>query len=169
MAACVADTTIASMQVHDAHASPGDVDSYQRVLVVGTDDWAADHAAASVEQAGLDVLRCHESGQPAFPCNAFIPGRTCPLDVGFDVVLRVRARPSRESEPGEVGVVCGLRTGRPLVVAGVTMGNPFNSVATALVAEGGDAAVACRMAAQTQAADPSTERVEVLDLLPIRN
>ncbi len=104
-------------------------DSRQRVLVVGTDDWAADRAAASVEQAGLDVLRCHESGQPPFPCNAFIPGRTCPLDAGFDVVLTVRARPSRESEPGEVGVVCGLRTGRPLVVAGVTMGNPFNKVA----------------------------------------
>jgi hypothetical protein len=157
------------MEVPDAHASTGEVDSHQRVLVVGTDDWAADRAAASVEQAGLDVLRCHESGQPPFPCNAFIPGRTCPLDAGFDVVLTVRARPSRESEPGEVGVVCGLRTGRPLVVAGVTMGNPFNKVAKAVVAEGGDAAEACRMATQTKAADPSTERVEVVDLRPVRN
>jgi hypothetical protein len=135
---------------------------------VGTDDWAADRAAASVEQAGLDVLRCHESGQPAFPCNAFIPGRTCPLDVGFDVVLTVRARPSRESEPGEVGVVCALRTGRPLVVAGVTMGNPFSQVAAAVVAEGGDAAQACRTAAESRAPDPSTERVED-QLQPIRN
>lgn len=161
------------MGFHDAHARTGEVGSHQRVLVVGTDDWAADRAAASVERAGLDVLRCHESGQPAFPCNAFIPGRTCPLDVGFDVVLTVRARPSRESEPGEVGVVCALRTGRPLVVAGVTMGNPFNKVATAVVAEGGDAAEACRVAAEVsgevKAADTPTERVEVLDLRPIRN
>jgi hypothetical protein len=157
------------MEVRDAHASKGEMDSHLRVLVVGTDDWAADRAAASVEKAGLDVLRCHESGQPAFPCNAFTPGRTCPLDVGFDVVLTVRARPARESEPGEVGVVCGLRTLRPLVVAGVTMGNPFNEVATAVVAEGGDAAEACRMAVQTQAADLSTERVEVVDFRPVRN
>ena len=157
------------MEVHDAHASKGEVDSQQRVLVVGTDDWAADRAAASVEQSGLDVLRCHESGQPAFPCNAFIPDRACPLDVGFDVVLTVRARPARESEPGEVGVVCGLRAGRPLVVAGVTMGNPFTKVATAVVAEGGDAAEACRVAAQSMAADPSTQRAEVVNLRPIRN
>lgn len=157
------------MELHDAHARTGEMSQHQRVLVVGTDDWAADRAAASVERAGLDVLRCHESGQPAFPCNAFIPGRTCPLDVGFDVVLTVRARPSRESEPGEVGVVCALRTGRPLVVAGVTMGNPFTRIATAIVAEGGDAAEACRAAAEIKAADPSTERAEVLDLRPVRN
>jgi hypothetical protein len=157
------------MEFQDAHASTGESGSHQRVLVVGTDDWAADRAAASVEQAGLDVLRCHESGQPTFPCNAFNPGRTCPLDAGFDVVLTVRARPSREPEPGEVGVVCALRTGRPLVVAGVTMGNPFSKVATAVVAEGGDAAQACRIAAESRAADPSIEREEVIDLDPVRN
>jgi hypothetical protein len=156
------------MEFRDAQARP-EAAGLQRVLVVGTDDWAADRAAASVERAGLEVLRCHESGQPAFPCNAFIPGRTCPLDVGFDVVLTVRARPSREAEAGEVGVVCALRTGRPLVVAGVTMGNPFNGVASAIVGEGGDAAEACRLAAEAKAADPSIERAEVLDLRPVRN
>jgi hypothetical protein len=156
------------MEFRDVQARP-EAAGLQRVLVVGTDDWAADRAAASVERAGLEVLRCHESGQPAFPCNAFIPGRTCPLDVGFDVVLTVRARPSREAEAGEVGVVCALRTGRPLVVAGVTTGNPFNGVASAIVAEGGDAAEACRLASEGEAADPPIERVEVLDLRPVRN
>ena len=137
---------------------------------MGTDDWAADRAAASVERAGLDVLRCHESGQPAFPCNAFIPGRTCPLDVGFDVVLTVRARPSRESEPGEVGVVCALRTGRPLVVAGVTMGNPFTRSRHGHRGRGRRCSGGLPMAAaEIKAADPSTERAEVLDLRPVRN
>jgi hypothetical protein len=135
-------------------------------LVVGTDDWAVDRAAASLHQANIGVLRCHESGDPAFPCNAFIPGRMCPLDAGFDVVLTVRARPSRQPEPGEMGVVCALRTGRPLVVGGVTMGNPFSKVATAVVAEGGNAADACRAAANIRAADPQTERTKVLDLSP---
>jgi len=55
------------------------------------------------------------------------------------------------------------------VVAGVTMGNPFTKVATAVVAEGGDAAEACRMAAEIKAADPSTERAGVFQLRPVRN
>ena len=63
------------------------------MLVVGTDDWAIEQSAAALEEAGFGVLRCHEPGAPAFPCNALIEGRTCPLDVGFDVVATVRARP----------------------------------------------------------------------------
>ncbi|MGH3743864.1 MAG: hypothetical protein ACRDTP_03270, partial [Mycobacteriales bacterium] len=45
------------------------------VLVVGTDDWAIEQSAASLDSAGYRVLRCHEPGQPAFPCNAVLPGR----------------------------------------------------------------------------------------------
>jgi hypothetical protein len=119
------------------------------VLVVGTDDWAIEQAAGSLSAAGVEVLRCHEPGEPAFPCNAFIPGRRCPLSDGFDVVLTARARPSRTTEPGELGIICGLRADRPLVVAGVNAHNPFSQVATTVVAEGGDAAKACRHAAGT--------------------
>jgi hypothetical protein len=140
----------------------------RRVLVVGTDDWAIDRAAASLDSAGIEVLRCHESGDPAFPCNAFLPGRVCPLDVGFDVVLTARARPSRSPEPGEVGVVCALRTQRPLVVAGVTVGNPFRAVAATTVAEGGDAADACWTAVGIQAADTATVSVGSIDLRTVR-
>ena len=61
-----------------------------RVLVVGTDDWAIEQSAAALEEAGFGVLRCHEPGEPEFPCNALIEGRTCPLDVGFSVVATVR-------------------------------------------------------------------------------
>src|SRR3954451_2973099 len=121
-------------------------------LVVGTDEWAADQVAGALRRGGVEVLRCHYPGDPAFPCNAFIPGRVCPLDAGFDVVLTVRARPVRDPEPGELGVVCGLRTGRPLVVAGVTSQNPFASTAAKVVAEGGDAAEACWVARDERAA-----------------
>ena len=62
------------------------------VLVVGTDDWAVEQAAQLLTGAGSPVLTCHEPGEPAFPCNALIEGRTCPLDAGFDVVATVRAR-----------------------------------------------------------------------------
>ncbi|MEY2420202.1 MAG: hypothetical protein QOI95_269 [Acidimicrobiaceae bacterium] len=117
------------------------------VLVVGTDDWAIEQAADSLKAVGVEVLRCHEPGEPAFPCNAFIPGRRCPLSDGFDVALTARARPSKTTEPGELGVICALRSNRPLVVAGVSAHNPFSQVAAAVVADGGDAAKACRHAA----------------------
>jgi len=60
------------------------------------------------------------------------------------------------------------RTRRPFVVARVTMKSPFHKVATPGVAEGGKAAQARHTAAETKAADPSTERVG-FDLRPIRN
>lgn len=113
-------------------------------LVVGTDDWAVAQAAESLTAAGIQVARCHDPGRPAFPCNAFIEGRGCPIDAGIDVVITARARPSRQPEPGEIGVVCALRADRPLVVAGLTAHHPFESVASEVVTEGGDAAQACR-------------------------
>src|SRR3954451_3675984 len=113
------------------HLSMGDAPF--TALVVGTDEWAEDQAARALQAAGLAVLRCHEPGAPPFPCNAFIEGRTCPLDQGIDVVLTARARPSRAMEPSEFGVVCALRAGYPLVVAGATTGSPFGTVASRVV------------------------------------
>lgn len=135
-------------------------------LVVGTDDWAADQAAGALRRDGITVLRCHEPGEPVFPCNAFIEGRVCPLDEGFDVVLTARARSSRAPEPGEIGAICALRTGHPLVVAGVISGNPFTSVAAKEVEEGGDAVIACLEAAALPATTDAAD--ELVDLRPVR-
>src|SRR5439155_20409143 len=96
-----------------------------RVLVVGTDDWAIQQAADAIEAAGHTALRCHERGERPFPCNALREGRTCPLEVGFDAVATVRARVLAEPGVQELGVVCGLRAGAPLVVAGMAHRNPF--------------------------------------------
>ncbi|HEY2428701.1 MAG TPA: hypothetical protein VGI06_07215, partial [Acidimicrobiales bacterium] len=108
------------------------------VLVVGTDDWAIEQGAGSLVAAGHQPLRCHEPGEPAFPCNALIAGRTCPLDTGFDVVVTVRGRPAAQPAPAEFGVVCAVRTGHPLVVAGLTTGNPFGPWADHIVTSDGD-------------------------------
>src|SRR5437763_16926272 len=94
---------------------------------MGTDDWGVEQAASSLATAGHRVLRCHEPGEPAFPCNALIEGRQCPLDVGFDVALTARARSVPVPTPGEIGVVCAVRIGVPLVVAGVPGVAPFQS------------------------------------------
>ena len=133
-------------------------------LVVGTDDWAADQTVGALRRGNMVVLRCHEPGEPVFPCNAFIDGRTCPLDAGFDVVVTVRARSSRIIEPGEIGVICALRTGHPLVVAGVTADSPFAGLATKEVEEGGDAVKACYDAIRADS-DPETG-TPLVDLRP---
>ena len=116
------------------------------VLVVGTEDWAADQSAKVLQSQGHRVLLCHEPGEPAFPCNALIPGRTCPLDAGFDLVLTARARPAPTPTPGEMGVICALHDGAPLVSAGISQKNPFAQWSTATVGTGGDLAEACQAA-----------------------
>ena len=108
------------------------------VLVVGTDDWAIEQSATELEAGGCRVLRCHEPGEPAFPCNALVQGRVCPLDVGFDVVVTVRARPLSEPCQAELGVICALHQGVPLVVAGVASERPFGPWASLAVEQGGD-------------------------------
>jgi hypothetical protein len=118
-----------------------------RVLVVGTDDWAIEQSAAALEDAGFGTLRCHEPGEPAFPCNALIEGRTCPLDVGFDVVATVRARPLDTMAPGELGVVCALRHKIPLVAAGVAPERLFGPWAAVTVEQGGELVGACEKVA----------------------
>jgi len=110
----------------------------RRILVVGTDDWAAEQAATLLAEAGHETLSCHPPGEPAFPCNAFVDGRVCPLDVGFDVVLTVRARPLDQPAVGEIGVICGLRAGAALVTAGLGARNPFASLATRALGTGTD-------------------------------
>jgi hypothetical protein len=115
--------------------------------VVGTDDWAIEQSAAALEEAGFGILRCHEPGEPEFPCNALIEGRTCPLEVGFDVVATVRARPLDTMSPGELGVVCSLRHGIPLVAAGVAPDRPFGPWAAVTVEQGGELVVACEKVA----------------------
>lgn len=114
-----------------------------RVLVVGTDDWAIEQAAADLEAGSCEVLRCHDAGQPAFPCYALVEGRTCPLDAGFDVVADMRARTSGGLTQSEFGVICALHHGMPLVLAGLAPDVPLGPWATRTVEHGGSLVEAC--------------------------
>jgi len=124
--------------------------SRRRVLVVGTDDWAVEQSAALLAEAGHETLSCHPPGEPAFPCNAFVEGRVCPLDVGFDIVLTVRARPLDQPAVGEIGVICGLRAGAALVTAGMGGRNPFASLATRALGTGADPTTVVEAVASAQ-------------------
>jgi hypothetical protein len=129
---------------------PSATEGRTRVLLVGTDDWAVQKMAPSLERAGLEVLRCHEPGEPAFPCNALRPDRVCPLEIGFDAIVTMRARGLDALADGEFGVVCGLRTGKPLVVAGVAGDNPLAPWTAQVVERGGDVSSAVRTAIAAQ-------------------
>ena len=108
-------------------ASPGDVKIINEwapaaeVLVVGTDDWALGDASAQLEAAGRVVHHCYESSETPFPCNALIPGVGCPLDRSqVDVVVNIRTSAGSGTTMAEMGAICGLRAGIPLVVAGLS-------------------------------------------------
>ena len=108
------------------------------MLVVGTDDWGIEQAVDQLEAAGVTTRTCHALGDPAFPCNALVEGRVCPLDAGFDLVVTVRARPDAVPAAGEMGVICALHEGIELVTAGMAGRNPFEPWATRAVGRGDD-------------------------------
>lgn len=107
------------------------------VLVVGSDDWAIGDAASQLREAGRVVHRCTDSVDAAFPCNALIPGRGCPLDQHeVDVVLNVRSRGTLQPSISEMGAICGLRDGLPLVVGGLSGLSNFSAWADKVPATG---------------------------------
>ena len=110
--------------------------------MVGTDDWAIEQTAASLQDVGHEPLRCHDPGAAAFPCNALRPGHRCPLDVGVDVVVTSRARPLTAPALSEMGVTCALHAGLPLVVTGIADRGPFQGLAARNVSEQGNVAAA---------------------------
>lgn len=113
------------------------------VLVVGADDWAINDATSQLQAAGRRVHRCSESAEAPFPCNALIPGRGCPLDRHeVDVVLNIRTRPEAQPTLAEMGAICGLRDGIPLVVAGMPEISGFSDWAER-VPSAGDIVATC--------------------------
>jgi hypothetical protein len=117
------------------------------VLVLESDRGAADGAREELAAAGHVALRCHEPGSPAFPCNALVQGQRCPLDAAdVDVALDVRARPRSQPAAQEDGVACALRHHIPVVVAGATVLNPYDSYPVETLGRTYDVVAACEHA-----------------------
>jgi hypothetical protein len=115
------------------------------VMVVESEPGAAASAVGDLEAAGHRVTRCHEPGQPAFPC-AGLTG-ACPVEADtVDVVLTVRGHVSKRPAPLEDGVVCALRRRVPVVVAGSTLFNPFEESGATVVGDA-DVVTACEQVA----------------------
>lgn len=118
-----------------------------RVLVLESERGAADAAVEELEDAGHAVVRCHEPGQAAFPCNG-LDGDTCPIEgAAVDVALTVRGRPRSQPAPHEDGVRCALQRHIPLVVAGSKILNPFEPWAVEVLDRTYDVVEPCERAA----------------------
>lgn len=116
------------------------------VLVVGVDDWAISEATAQLLAAGRKVHRCSDSVEAPFPCDALVAGRGCPLDSGrVDAVLDVHSRPRSTLPLSEMGAICGLREGLPLVIGGISDGSILTAWAEQVPA-GGDIVSSCDIA-----------------------
>jgi hypothetical protein len=118
------------------------------VLVLESERGVGDVARHDLVAAGHNIVGCHEPGEPGFPCNALIEGRSCPLDTEVvDVALLVRGRVGALPRPREEGARCAVVHRIPLVVAGHVLLNPFESFATGVVEEHSDVVDACERAA----------------------
>lgn len=98
--------------------------------------------AAALDAAGHEVVRCAEPGDRAFPCVR-VDGGTCPLDGTVDVAVVVHDKPTAGLAFGEAGVICALRDGLPLVVAGTHAFSPFVERADAVADDLADIPAAC--------------------------
>jgi len=118
-----------------------------RVLVVESDRQGASLAVRALQDAGHTVLRCHDD-DVAFPCNALVEGRTCPLDGdGVDVVYDHRSHPYPRPTAFEDGVSCAIRQHVPLVVGGTATLSPFEPWTMRTSGTTGDVVAACEAAA----------------------
>lgn len=133
------------------------------VLVVGTEAWAVDRATRQLQQAGFRVVTCPLADDPSRSCAA-LDGSACDLDDHLDVVLVVRARPLDRVVRSELGAVCALRRGTPLVLVGAGAHHPFADFAATTIDLDGDVVGACRWVA---ASGPAAHPEAALDALEL--
>jgi hypothetical protein len=104
------------------------------VLIVGAATPATEMVAERLVRAGHELRRCVEPGQSPFPCAGLRCG-ACPVtsDGGVDVAVVIRIRPHPRPQLTDLGAICALRDGVPLVVSGNHVLSPFDRWASARV------------------------------------
>jgi hypothetical protein len=123
------------------------------VMVLESEYGAADEARAELVEAGHVVLRCHERGQPTFPCRGIVDAASCPLSSHtVDVALTVRSRVRSQPAPLEDGVRCALMARVPMVVAGPLALDPYDGFETRVLDRTYDLVETCEAAAGAELA-----------------
>jgi hypothetical protein len=122
-----------------------------KVMVLESDHDVADLAIRELGDAGHEVLRCHEPGAPAFPCNGVAEKVACPLQAHVvDVALVVRGAHRSQPTALEGGVGCAVMHRVPLVVAGDSVLDPFAAYEARVVDRTADVVGACEEAAESE-------------------
>jgi hypothetical protein len=116
---------------------------------------------ADLAAAGYDVVRCSPATGPSFPCVG-VRG-TCPLDATIDVAVVVHDDPTRDLGPAEVGVVCALRDGVPLVLTGSGAPISFTGLVDAVAVGRADVVAACERAVAASLRRHAREIAATLD------
>ncbi len=117
------------------------------VLVLENGPGGARAAIDELEAAGHRVHRCHELGQPRFPCRGVVDPKDCPLEGPIDVALVVRHHVHPQPSSLEDGVSCALKAGIPVVEEGPSILDPYDPWITARV-EGQSVVTACEEAVE---------------------
>jgi hypothetical protein len=121
------------------------------VMVLESENRAAEEAEQELTEAGHVVLRCHEPGEPTFPCRGLVDESTCPLHSHvIDVALTVRSRVRSQPAPSEDGVRCTLMSRVPLVVAGPSALDPYEGLETRALDRTYDVVATCEAAAAAE-------------------
>jgi hypothetical protein len=103
---------------------------------------------------GVEIARCQPTIGHVTPCISLCRGVACPLDDHVDAVIDVHADGTDALSTRELGVVCAMRAGLPIVVVG---DNPLDGAATQ---SSQDAAVDEAMRLVRLAADrPTTQEI----------
>ena len=96
------------------------------VMVLESQQGAADAAVHELTEAGHVVLRCHDPGVAAFPCRGLADHAACPLRSHVvDLALTVRSHPQSQPAPMEDGVRCAIMHRVPVIVAGPVVLDPY--------------------------------------------
>lgn len=133
------------------------------VMVLESEYGGADDARDELLEAGHTVLRCHDRGQAAFPCRGIVERAACPLrSHTVDVALAVRPRVRSQPAPSEDGVRCALMANVPLVVAGPSVLDPYDSFATRVLDRAYGVVDACETAVAAEVAAGVHRTEEVL-------
>jgi hypothetical protein len=125
-----------------------------KVLLLEHGTTAETAVESRLEEAGHDVVRCHEPDRPAFPCRGLLDHDRCPLDdQSVAVAVDVSPAPDVYAEHND-GVTCALRRDIPVVLTGDGPEQPMFELAAA-VAEPGDVVSAVELAAHAPLQRPS--------------
>mgnify|MGYP003346566698 FL=1 len=119
------------------------------VLVVESDNGAANAAIAALQASGHRTHRCHPEHAASFPCNGFGADDACPLrEHAIDVAITVRTHGDVDPTEREAGLLCAREHDIPIVVVGRTQRDRFARFAATFVDRSAEVVSTCEHAAR---------------------